>query len=110
VQLASSGAEALDWLSRTGTNQWPQLLLCDIVLADEDGYEVLSRLRMLEVERKLPPQQRVPAIALTGYAEREDRLRAQQAGFQAQLSKPVSPELLIAEIRRLTARLSPTSG
>jgi ATP-binding cassette subfamily B protein len=109
VQLASSGAEALDWLSRTGTDQWPQLLLCDIVLADEDGYEVLGRLRMLEVERKLPPQQHMPAIALTGYAEREDRLRAQRAGFQAQLSKPVSPELLIAEIRRLTARFSSTS-
>jgi ATP-binding cassette subfamily B protein len=40
---------------------------------------------------------------LTGYAEVEDRLRAQQAGVQAHLSKPVSPDRLIIEIRKLTS-------
>jgi ATP-binding cassette subfamily B protein len=43
----------------------------------------------------------MPAIALTGYAEREDLARAQQAGFQAHLTKPVPPEKLIVEIRKL---------
>ncbi|MFL9922071.1 ATP-binding cassette domain-containing protein [Paraburkholderia fungorum] len=103
VQLASSGDEALEWLTHADANKWPQVLLCDIVLADEDGYEVLRRLRALEGERNLPPASHLPAIALTGYAEVEDRLRAQQAGFEAHLSKPVSPDRLISEIRKLTS-------
>lgn len=103
VQLASSGGEALEWLSHADAVRWPQILLCDIVLADEDGYEVLRRLRTLEAERNVPPASRLPAIALTGYAEVADRLQAQQAGFQAHLSKPVSPDRLIGEIRKLTA-------
>jgi ATP-binding cassette subfamily B protein len=103
VQVASSGAEALKRLSHAQTNQWPQVLLCDIVLADEDGYEVLRRLRALKAERNLSPESYLPAVALTGYAEVEDRLRVQQAGFQAHLSKPVSPDRLIIEIRKLTS-------
>ena len=102
VQTASSGKAALDWLARTPTAQWPHALLCDIVLADdEDGYDVLRRLRRLEAERQLPLQDRVPAIALTGYAQGEDRMRAKMAGFQAHLTKPVAPEKLIGEIRNL---------
>jgi ATP-binding cassette subfamily B protein len=112
VRLASSGTEAIDWLSRTDTRQWPQLLLCDIVLAGEDGYDVVRRLRALEADRNLPPQHHLPIIALTGYAAKEDRLRAQQAGFDAHLSKPVSAQTLIAEVKRLTdltSRALPTA-
>jgi ATP-binding cassette subfamily B protein len=101
VQLASSGVQALEWLRRTQTGEWPQLLLCDIVLANEDGYDVLRRIRQLENERAILASLSMPAIALTGYAEREDRARAQQAGFQAHLTKPVPPEKLIVEIRKL---------
>ena len=103
VRLASSGAEALDWLGRTQTSDWPHLLLCDIVLAGEDGYDVLRRIRALESERSGSAHAILPAIALTGYAETEDRVRAEQAGFKAHLPKPVAPERLIAEIRKLAA-------
>jgi DNA-binding response OmpR family regulator len=72
------------------------------VLGDEEGYEVLRRLRALETGRKVQAHSQLPAIALTGHAGTDDRLRAQQAGFHAYLSKPVSPERLIAEIVRLT--------
>ena len=101
VQLASSGAQALEWLSRTPTPQWPDVLLCDIVLAGEDGYDVARRVRALEAERGLPSGRGLPAIALTGYAEADDRTRALSAGFQAHLSKPVAPDTLIVEITRL---------
>ncbi|MFL9963775.1 ATP-binding cassette domain-containing protein [Paraburkholderia sediminicola] len=101
VRLASSGAEALEWLGPTQNSQWPHVLLCDIVLANENGYDVLRRLRALELERQLPVQLRLPAIALTGYTGSEDSQRAQMAGFQALLSKPVSTERLIAEILSL---------
>jgi len=101
VRLAASGDEALAWLANTPTQQWPHALVCDIVLADEDGYDVLRRLRRLEAERELPLEERLPAIALTGYAQAEDRIRAKTAGFQAHLTKPVAADQLIADIRHL---------
>jgi ATP-binding cassette subfamily B protein len=108
VQLASSGAEAIAWLRHAEANQWPQVLLCDIVLAGENGYEVLRSIRALESERAKAAHATVPAIALTGYAETEDGARAKQAGFGAHLTKPVSPARLLAEIRRLTGRQADT--
>lgn len=104
VQLASSGAEALGWLRRAQAHQWPQVLLCDIVLAGENGYEVLRAIRLLESERKKAAHASLPAIALTGYAQTDDGARAWQAGFGAHLTKPVSPDRLLAEIGRLTGR------
>jgi ATP-binding cassette subfamily B protein len=98
VRLGSSGTEAIEWLESTQNAQWPHVLLCDIMLADEDGYDVLRRLRMLEAEREIPVGSRLPAIALTGYSDAEDHQRAQTAGFQTLLSKPVSTQMLIAEI------------
>ncbi|WP_243856775.1 ABC transporter transmembrane domain-containing protein [Paraburkholderia sp. BL6665CI2N2] len=102
VQLAWSGAQAIEWLSDTPIDEWPRLLLCDIVLAGEDGYEVLQQIRALESERSRVDTAVMPAIALTGYAQADDRVRALQAGFQSHLTKPVTPERLIAEIARLT--------
>jgi ATP-binding cassette subfamily B protein len=46
----------------------------------------------------------MPAIALTGHTQTEDRLRAQMAGFQLHLTKPVPAERLIAAIRQVAAR------
>ncbi|CAB3786925.1 ATP-binding cassette domain-containing protein [Paraburkholderia fynbosensis] len=106
VQLASSGAQALEWLRRTQRNEWPQVLLCDIVLADVDGYEVLHRIRALESERMSTAHAPLPAIALTGYAETEDPRRAQAAGFDAHLTKPVPPQELILAITKLTGAKS----
>ena len=63
-------------------------------MAEEDGYEVMRKVR------ELPPEQGglVPAIALTGYATRKDRERALAAGYQLHLAKPVEPEDLVAAI------------
>jgi ATP-binding cassette subfamily B protein len=57
--------------------------------------------RQLEAERRVLLEERIPAIALTGYAHSEDRLRAQMAGFQLHVTKPVPAENLIAAIRQV---------
>ncbi|MEX3637421.1 ATP-binding cassette domain-containing protein [Paraburkholderia sp. BR14320] len=103
VRLFASGREALDWLRATDPTQWPQVLLCDLVLAGEDGYDVLRRLRELEGERPSLPGRPLPlpAIALTGYTDALDEQHARGVGFDAHLNKPVPPEELIAAIRRL---------
>jgi CheY-like chemotaxis protein len=61
----------------------PDIVLLDIGLPDMDGYTVARRLREEQ-------QTRVVLIALTGYGQKEDIRRAQEAGFDHHLLKPVS--------------------
>ncbi|CAD6538105.1 Vitamin B12 import ATP-binding protein BtuD [Paraburkholderia sabiae] len=104
VQLAGSGDEALVTLSDTARDDWPQVLLCDIVLGAEDGYQVLHRIREFETRHDVPAGKGMPAIALTGYATSDDEGRARQAGFSMLLTKPVAAPTLIESIREVAGR------
>jgi CheY-like chemotaxis protein len=73
---ASAQATARDWD--------PDLLVLDIGMPEIDGYQLLGLLRAA-VGRQ------VPAIALSGFASREDIQRSWQAGFQAHVAKPFDP-------------------
>ncbi|MDT3678641.1 MAG: ATP-binding cassette domain-containing protein [Burkholderiaceae bacterium] len=95
------GFEALEWLSSVTLARWPDVMLCDISLGDEDGHDVVRGLRHLEARLDVGLDRRMPAIALTGLAKSEDRLRALMAGFQVHLAKPVQVDELVATIRRL---------
>lgn len=92
------GRDLLQHLSETAPGQWPQVLLCDIALDEEDGYTVLRDVRRLESQRDVSLVRRVTAIALSGHAQPQDRIRAMMAGFQLHLSKPVQMAELIAAI------------
>ena len=96
-----SGHAALDWLAQQPTGAWPDVMLCDIRLRGEDGYEVMRRVRTLEQGAHRPA---MPAAALTGLAEQGHRVRALAAGFQMHLVKPVEPGLLVATLQTLTGR------
>jgi CheY-like chemotaxis protein len=72
----------------------PQVVLCDIVLPDIDGYDVARSLRAE------PDFVSVYLVALSGCAEEEDRRRAAQAGFDYHLAKPVD----INQFQHLLAR------
>ena len=61
----------------------PDVLLCDIGLSAETGYDVIRSIR------ELPTGSDAFAIAVTGYAQHEDIERAKEAGFDAHLPKPV---------------------
>jgi CheY-like chemotaxis protein len=76
----------------------PDLIMADIGMPDEDGYSLLTSLRCIEREQGAA---RVPAIAVTAYARREDRQRALAAGFDDHLNKPVDPERLMAVLAKL---------
>jgi PAS domain S-box-containing protein len=80
-----------------GSGQPPDIIISDIGMAEEDGYELMRKVRAL------PPEQGglVPAIALTGYATQKDRERALAAGYQLHIAKPVEPENLVAAIANL---------
>ena len=74
----------------------PALLLCDIGMADRDGYALLRDVRSQGLSAD-----RLPAIALTAFARPEDERDALDAGFQLHLSKPVDPDHLLRSVHRL---------
>ena len=88
----------------------PDVVISDIGMAEEDGYELIRKLRMLPVQGSLLPGSPdslpglIPAIALTGYATLKDRERALAAGYQLHLAKPVEPDELVIAIRNLIDR------
>jgi ATP-binding cassette subfamily B protein len=101
VEAVASGREALERLAERPQAQWPDVLVCDIALGAEDGHAVVRSIRALEARRAVPLGQRLPAVALTGMAQPEDRLRALAAGFQRHLAKPVAPAALVQALRQL---------
>ena len=80
--------------------EWPDLLLCDIGMPGEDGYQFIRRVRALESERG----RRLPSVALTAYAGEADRAQALEAGFQLHVPKPVEPAALVNVIADLAGR------
>jgi signal transduction histidine kinase len=69
----------------------PDVVLCDIGLPGMDGYEVARAIRAE------PDLAGIRLVAVSGYAQPEDRDRASRAGFDAHVAKPADP----ADIGRL---------
>ncbi len=96
IRTANSAKEALamvaDW--------WPDALVTDIAMPEEDGYALIRKLKAVERERGA----HVPAIALTAYARVEDRLKILSSGFQMYLPKPVDPAELVMVIANVCGR------
>ena len=78
----------------------PDVLVSDIGMPDEDGYSLIRRLRQMGGERKLP------AIALTAYARKQDADAALGAGYDRHLPKPVAPADLIRAIKSVTLEIT----
>ena len=86
VEVAEDGSQGV---AMARANR-PEIVLVDIGLPGLNGYEVAKQIRALVGRR-------VRLIAVTGYGQPEDRRRTGEAGFDAHLTKPVSPEQ-IAEV------------
>jgi CheY-like chemotaxis protein len=87
VRIAHDGEEALDAV-RTFR---PDFVFLDIGMPRLSGYEVA------EAVRAEPWGRDVKLIAVTGWGHADDKLRAQTAGFDRHLLKPIDP----AEVDRL---------
>ncbi|HVW38920.1 MAG TPA: ATP-binding protein, partial [Pirellulales bacterium] len=96
VLTASTVREALALLKAAP----PDVLVSDIGLPGEDGYDLIRTVRELDEEQG----KHVPAIALTAFAREEDSMRALSAGFQLHASKPIEPGVLAALVARLAGR------
>ncbi len=96
VMIAASAVEALELLKQAR----PDVLISDVGMPEEDGYELIRKVRQLRVE----DGGKTPAIALTAYARAEERLRALRSGYQMHMPKPVELAELVAVVASLIER------
>jgi CheY-like chemotaxis protein len=96
VRCAGSVGEALAAFGAAP----PDVLISDIGMPGEDGYALIRRVRDLDARRTT----RTPAIAMTGFASVQDREAALRAGYDAHVSKPIDPEVLLGRVRALARR------
>lgn len=101
VRVALDGSSAL----KVAEDFWPNAALLDIGLPGLNGYELAREFRSRQNGRGLL------LIAATGYGQPEDRVRAQAAGFDFHMVKPLDPQAVSAEIARWTQeRWEPVSS
>ena len=81
--------------------EWkPEVIVSDIGMPGEDGYDLMRQVRALAPENG----GQIPAVALTGYAAPVDESKAYAAGYQAHLTKPVALRELAATVAKLAGR------
>lgn len=89
VQEARNGADLLACLETCR----PDLLLCDIMMPELDGYGVLARLR-----RDYPHMEHVPVVFLSALSMTDAIIRGKRAGADDYLTKPINYDLLLSTI------------
>ena len=96
---AENGVQGL----RAIKNNRPHVVISDILMGGVNGFELLRQIR------ELGPNEggSVPVIAITGLIKEAGRIN--EAGFQACLFKPFSPDELLAEIRLVDPRKNTAS-
>jgi PAS domain S-box-containing protein len=95
VVEAASAQSAMECVASSGAN----ILISDIGMAHQDGYQLLRALRDLGYTAEA-----LPAIALTAFARAEDRHEALAAGFQDHMVKPLDPQRLVSRVATLCRR------
>jgi CheY-like chemotaxis protein/two-component sensor histidine kinase len=105
VALINSGAEVKTCISSaeafSAIKSWrPDCIVSDVGMPGEDGYELMKKVRAL----KKKDGGLTPAIALTGFTGADHQVKADAAGYQLHISKPVELSELTAEIFRLAKR------
>jgi CheY-like chemotaxis protein/signal transduction histidine kinase/CHASE3 domain sensor protein len=95
VEIARNGREALDALERSsvaaGTNV--DLILMDIMMPEMDGLTAMREIR------KRPEWQKLPIIALTAKAMKDDQEKCLQAGANDYIAKPLDVDKLLSLVR-----------
>ena len=91
----TSGFEVVEYADTLGH---VDLILMDIRLPYEDGYEALRKLR------DDPDLRDIPVVAVTAYASEDQLEKARQAGFDGFIGKPLDPDRFPDQIRRALNR------
>ena len=94
IKYASDGEKGL----RIAKESPPDLVICDVMMPELSGYQVVERMR------RDPRLAHTPIIILTVQSEIESKIKALEVGADVHLGKPFVPEELLAEIKVLLRR------
>ena len=97
---AAEGFETARAFWRAMEKKKPELILLDIMLEDEDGIEILRKLRMRADTR------RIPVILVTAKSSEIDRGKGLDAGADDYICKPFGVMEMIARVKALLRRAS----
>jgi two-component system, OmpR family, alkaline phosphatase synthesis response regulator PhoP len=100
VEVAASGRDALRLIGERP----PDLLVLDLMLPEVDGIEICRRVRATQQTAELP------IVMLTARAEEADRIAGLEIGADDYISKPFSPNELVARVRALLRRSTGALG
>lgn len=95
-----TGASSARELEQSLPSQVPDIVVLDVGLPDDNGFDVAQRLRS---------QSSIGIVMLTARDTSADRVRGLNGGADAYLSKPVKLEELAATLRSLARRLRMTA-
>lgn len=90
VKFAENGREALEMLVE---QEDFDLVLMDMMMPEMDGYEAMRRIR------EMPQYKKLPIIALTAKAMKEDRAKCIEAGASDYMKKPIATGQLLSLMR-----------
>ncbi|MFC9712033.1 response regulator [Paenibacillus sp. NPDC056933] len=90
VTFAENGREALEILDK---NPEIDLVLMDMMMPEMDGYEAMTRIR------QMPKFEKLPIIALTAKAMKDDRGKCIEAGASDYVKKPIQTDQLLSLMR-----------
>lgn len=95
VEIARNGREALEALDRAGVDgqRAIDLVLMDIMMPEMDGYTAMRAIRTR------PEWRRLPIIALTAKAMKDDQEKCLAAGANDYIAKPLDVERLLSLVR-----------
>jgi len=88
VDTAENGREALELLD----NLVPDMIICDVMMPEMDGYTLVKHIR------EEPVTNRIPVLFLSAKGQSQDRVKGLNEGADVYMSKPFEPEELVAQV------------
>ncbi len=88
VITAENGREALDILA----NSSPDMIICDVMMPEMDGYALVEHVRAN------PETEWIPVLFLSAKGQSQDRVKGLNTGADVYMVKPFEPEELVAQV------------
>lgn len=88
VDTAENGREALEVLDQNV----PDMIICDIMMPEMDGYSLVKHIR------EEPVTNRIPVLFLSAKGQSQDRVKGLNEGADVYMVKPFEPEELVAQV------------
>ncbi|NEP86170.1 MAG: response regulator transcription factor [Okeania sp. SIO2C2] len=88
VTTAENGRDALEKLE----NEIPELIICDVMMPEMDGYTLVQHIR------ENPATEWVPVLFLSAKGQSQDRVKGLNTGADVYIVKPFEPEELVAQV------------